>query len=218
MISKLRLHHLNTLMCISAEKGLDGLKTDGAISDIMAKKMSSVMKPVVALNGVDAIQCIVQQKGFPDIGLLLRNGILNLGDLLRLRETFNGKMFRYWTKMDNYEEEQMRMDIMNSVHNVLGTKVSQAVRILSCNLIGLAGFLPNVVASAVDSFVMGKVANGWHPNFFLDNNLKTLIDKKVSAENERMRQMEFESRFKGVGRNDPCPCGSGKKYKNCHGK
>ena len=23
---------------------------------------------------------------------------------------------------------------------------------------------------------------------------------------------------KRVGRNDPCPCGSGKKYKNCHGK
>jgi len=21
-----------------------------------------------------------------------------------------------------------------------------------------------------------------------------------------------------TGRNDPCPCGSGKKYKNCHGK
>ena len=21
-----------------------------------------------------------------------------------------------------------------------------------------------------------------------------------------------------VGRNDPCPCGSGKKFKNCHGK
>ena len=23
---------------------------------------------------------------------------------------------------------------------------------------------------------------------------------------------------KQVGRNDPCPCGSGKKFKNCHGK
>jgi preprotein translocase subunit SecA len=23
---------------------------------------------------------------------------------------------------------------------------------------------------------------------------------------------------KKVGRNDPCPCGSGKKFKNCHGK
>ena len=21
-----------------------------------------------------------------------------------------------------------------------------------------------------------------------------------------------------LGRNDPCPCGSGKKYKNCHGR
>jgi preprotein translocase subunit SecA len=21
-----------------------------------------------------------------------------------------------------------------------------------------------------------------------------------------------------VGRNEPCPCGSGRKYKNCHGK
>ena len=24
--------------------------------------------------------------------------------------------------------------------------------------------------------------------------------------------------FVSVGRNDPCPCGSGLKYKNCHGK
>ena len=26
------------------------------------------------------------------------------------------------------------------------------------------------------------------------------------------------SAFPKVGRNDPCPCGSGLKYKNCHGK
>ena len=24
--------------------------------------------------------------------------------------------------------------------------------------------------------------------------------------------------FSHVGRNDPCPCGSGKKFKDCHGK
>ncbi|MDR0836915.1 MAG: preprotein translocase subunit SecA [Propionibacteriaceae bacterium] len=27
-----------------------------------------------------------------------------------------------------------------------------------------------------------------------------------------------KSIYDGVGRNDPCPCGSGKKFKNCHGK
>ncbi|MGL4666621.1 MAG: preprotein translocase subunit SecA [Saezia sp.] len=28
----------------------------------------------------------------------------------------------------------------------------------------------------------------------------------------------FEDKYAGVGRNDPCPCGSGKKFKQCHGR
>jgi len=28
---------------------------------------------------------------------------------------------------------------------------------------------------------------------------------------------EYQQRLKSTGRNDPCPCGSGKKYKKCHG-
>ena len=35
------------------------------------------------------------------------------------------------------------------------------------------------------------------------------------AEKQKPMPMHAE---KKVGRNDPCPCGSGKKYKNCHGK
>jgi uncharacterized protein YecA (UPF0149 family) len=37
---------------------------------------------------------------------------------------------------------------------------------------------------------------------------RTLIPQKV----ETVRRSEPK-----VGRNDPCPCGSGKKYKKCHG-
>ena len=33
-----------------------------------------------------------------------------------------------------------------------------------------------------------------------------------------MKDYFGDSPFAGVGRNDPCPCGSGKKYKNCHGR
>ena len=32
--------------------------------------------------------------------------------------------------------------------------------------------------------------------------------------NQKIEPVRVE---KKVGRNDPCPCGSGKKYKNCHG-
>ena len=38
-------------------------------------------------------------------------------------------------------------------------------------------------------------------------------------ENQREQRVAQPVRVeKKVGRNDPCPCGSGKKYKNCHGK
>jgi preprotein translocase subunit SecA len=35
----------------------------------------------------------------------------------------------------------------------------------------------------------------------------------AAARGEPIRRSEPK-----VGRNDPCPCGSGKKYKHCHGK
>ena len=31
-----------------------------------------------------------------------------------------------------------------------------------------------------------------------------------------MVESDFHDRLKNTGRNDPCPCGSGKKYKMCH--
>jgi uncharacterized protein len=30
--------------------------------------------------------------------------------------------------------------------------------------------------------------------------------------------LTLQQRFIGVGRNDPCPCGSGRKFKACHGR
>jgi preprotein translocase subunit SecA len=64
-------------------------------------------------------------------------------------------------------------------------------------------------------------------------------DDKAHVENVRMQHADYEEALAGdpgeegkakpaaqpvqratpkVGRNDPCPCGSGKKYKHCHGK
>ncbi len=39
--------------------------------------------------------------------------------------------------------------------------------------------------------------------------------KRDTREQQKTQPIHVE---KTVGRNDPCPCGSGKKYKNCHGK
>ncbi|MDM3871762.1 preprotein translocase subunit SecA [Porticoccus sp. W117] len=40
----------------------------------------------------------------------------------------------------------------------------------------------------------------------------------MAAEPEEQQQQQPQQAPPGVGRNDPCPCGSGKKFKQCHGK
>jgi len=44
-------------------------------------------------------------------------------------------------------------------------------------------------------------------------------NEEVSSNNNKeTHQQPFVRQGGKVGRNDPCPCGSGKKYKQCHGK
>ncbi len=54
-----------------------------------------------------------------------------------------------------------------------------------------------------------------------DNSLDRVAQQQQqaidSSRQQPQRQMPVHVEKK-VGRNDPCPCGSGKKYKNCHGK
>ena len=53
--------------------------------------------------------------------------------------------------------------------------------------------------------------------------LKTLFNIKLvdeNTDNDTNRKQTQEPRriiTKKIGRNEPCPCGSGKKYKQCHG-
>ena len=48
-------------------------------------------------------------------------------------------------------------------------------------------------------------------------NEKDYYDPSSPAGNIAIRQEPVKVGPK-IGRNDPCPCGSGKKFKNCHGK
>ena len=42
---------------------------------------------------------------------------------------------------------------------------------------------------------------------------------KAAADKPRTyRKADDSDPYVGVGRNDPCPCGSGKKFKHCHGR
>jgi preprotein translocase subunit SecA len=55
-----------------------------------------------------------------------------------------------------------------------------------------------------------------HAEFDPEAEPEELLAPTVRASNERAEQAV--NLGVKVGRNDPCPCGSGKKFKQCHGK
>lgn len=48
--------------------------------------------------------------------------------------------------------------------------------------------------------------------------IKKVFENIFSIDNYVTTGAHGERRVMKVGRNDPCPCGSGKKYKHCHGR
>ena len=44
------------------------------------------------------------------------------------------------------------------------------------------------------------------------------VEKPISDNSGDKSSVKKPRKVSKVGRNDPCPCGSGKKYKQCHGK
>lgn len=213
----LRLHELNTVAVTAGLLGADALKTDGEISELMSRKCISVFRDKFK-DGVSSIQSILHKKGFPDLGELFYNHVIDLEDILKLRNSLQGKLFRYWAMKDAYDENEMQKDIMNSVHTVLGSKISGVIRFGLCSAIGLFNTASGIAVSAIDSFILNRILQGWRPNFFLDDKVKERIDNCIKEKEQEAQKALLRERFKGIGRNDPCPCGSGKKFKRCHGK
>jgi preprotein translocase subunit SecA len=55
------------------------------------------------------------------------------------------------------------------------------------------------------------------PRPTVDGSMRSEQDQAIAASGKGDKKMEpIRNSRERVGRNDPCPCGSGKKYKNCH--
>lgn len=65
----------------------------------------------------------------------------------------------------------------------------------------------NLLNSAVMSYSSGIIDYDAYGNIY--DSIYQLLDYK--------EPWMFEAVLSGIGRNDPCPCGSGKKWKKCHG-
>ena len=214
----LRLTKLNQSLIYSSELNIKNVALDGVIKPIMGAKLSPLLNKTFSANLYDVFfNEILQKKDIPDLSDLYMNGIITIHDYLELLSTLSSNRFRQWINSSNYDIATLEKDILSS-NKKITNKYIKFIRWTVPNAIGLLLPAVGISTSFVDSYIIGKLMSGWHPNFFMDDILKKLIDKKIESHNKIEREMSIKKRFPKTGRNDSCPCGSNKKFKNCCGK
>ena len=102
----------------------------------------------------------------------------------------------------------------------------------------MAGFLDGINTSLVEENPVNELASDTVVSLKFDNEklYRNMVDARADwlyglpewdaiFTKEQQKEIFLDQRKSGtvrnekkIGRNDPCPCGSGKKYKYCHGK
>jgi preprotein translocase subunit SecA len=156
----------------------------------------------------------VEQHFRPEIRQMERNLLLNILDaawkdhLLAMDHLRASVSLRGYAQVDpktEYKREGMRL--FDSMWISVGERVTDLI-------FRMEQLDPGFVGST------WKEAEAKHeearPNYGMSEQQQQAIDNSqgdADAKIEPIRNTE-----KRVGRNDPCPCGSGKKYKHCHGR
>lgn len=117
----------------------------------------------------------------------------------QLRQGINLRSFAAKNPTQEYKREAFQMFVLileNIKHDVIS-------------------FLAMVDIRAEPSPSVGKKNSNYHgPKFTHTTSTNSSVDPAVS--NDELTPFIREE--KKIGRNEPCPCGSGKKYKKCHGR
>ncbi len=143
----------------------------------------------------------------------------------------------FWKKYSN-TEQKIYQDLLAKKQNKLEGVVSEICAYYDAEPVIFMGFLDGIQTSLKKELNLEKIKEDskikleieWEKLYF--NMWKAKADYLYTLEEwdgiltpERKKEIERDYKKsiqahaeKRPGRNDPCPCGSGKKYKNCCGK
>lgn len=143
----------------------------------------------------------------------------------------------FWANYFN-EEKAVYEQILADPDNVVTGTVEELAKKYNMKLSLMVGFLDGINDSLVNPNPIDDMDKDTVVNLGFDKELlyKNMVDAKAEwlytlpqwdalLTEERRKELYREQKKSGtvvkekkVGRNDPCPCGSGKKYKFCCGR
>ena len=149
-----------------------------------------------------------------------------------------GKLQKFWNDYFLLEKGIYEQLLSSPDEKVEGT-VKELAEKYNISVMEMTGFLDGINDSLVEANPIDTMEEDTHVNLIFDKEklYKNMVDAKADwlyelpqwdaifdAETKKALYLEqkksgtIRREGKKIGRNDPCPCGSGKKYKNCHGQ
>lgn len=148
-----------------------------------------------------------------------------------------GRLQKFWTNYFLIEKGIYEELLANPDEVVTGT-VKELAEKYEVDLQIMVGFLDGINDSLKDPNPIEEMDENTSVNLGFDKELlyKNMVDAKADwlyelpmwdeiFSEEQRKELYLEQKKSGtvvkgekIGRNDPCPCGSGKKYKKCCGK
>ena len=221
-----RLAYLNLYLSIGNELKIRDVALPVEIQTLLDAKIGAYIKSPNT-NIHDGYTQIIEETGIMDMSLLVTNGVLSLYDIFEIRKDKKSIDFRIWLKKASSSSETRDIVEMYNQANSLGdilnvSREKNYMKTLKFVVPTLVGFIPLVggcISNLIGTkmYISDMVNSNYKPKIFVESYLKELIDHKMLEYKIRSENDYFIKVHGKISRNDSCPCGSGKKYKKCHG-
>ena len=153
------------------------------------------------------------------------------------QEQTKGQMEKFWGDYFLIEKGIYEQLLANPAEEVMGT-VKELAEKYGQDILTMVGFLDGINDSLKEPNPIETMTEDTQVSLAFDKEklYKNMVDAKADwlyelpqwdaiFDAETQKQLYLEQKKSGtirkekkIGRNDPCPCGSGKKYKKCCGK
>lgn len=190
------LRLLNTLKGFSFQSRCNAeiILQDSFSRSYLDKKLS-FLQSSKAIDKIELFSEVTNLKGIPDIYHLVKSGVLKVQNIIEISETYEANLFRNWFAKGGISREDVYFKLMRYSKE---SNFSKSMRWLYPNIAGLVNTVLGVAASGVDSFIVDKILKGWSPNIFLDDFLKSNLDKLIEKNDRLNKRNELITCFGSI--------------------
>ncbi len=244
---KLDLFRVMAVEIPFAEGDMKNLKTDTQVDQVIDKTISSFKRKTDRLAEIaqPVIKDVYEKQGamYENILIPITDGKKVYNIATNLKEAYESgskalvksfeKSILLHTIDEDWKEHLREMDELR--HSVQNASYEQKDPLLIYKLESFNLF--KIMVNDINSKAVSILMRGQIPVQAPQNVRQAAPEQKTDYSKYRTQKDEYENRVgengappqreprkmepvrveKKVGRNDPCPCGSGKKFKNCHG-